>query len=304
MAFFRPLISDTFFSTPSSALFSPSSSLLFDDDPLFSATPLNLYDQSSLRRRAGGRKNAANIRQQQQQLKEQQSSSEDNTQAMVSGGGEAAADKAVAPAAATTTSIRSPTNKQAALANSNSSLRQPRLLSPLSMLSALSPATSLLSSTAVLPSMSVDLMSTDTEYTVNASVPGVAKQDLKVTVDDGVLTIEAERREQTKQSSEANNKSTATTSSRQQQQDKKEREEKAAVDNSDTQHQLVDAEQDDSSPLYHHVESFYGHISRSITLPDDCNTDGMTAKYENGVLAIVIPRLQQRKKRGTRLEIQ
>ena len=62
--------------------------------------------------------------------------------------------------------------------------------------------------------------------------------------------------------------------------------------------------EDDSSPQYHHVESFYGHISRSITLPDDCAADGMSAKYEDGVLKIVIPRLQEKRQRGTRLEIQ
>ena len=37
MAFFRPFVSDPFFATPSSALVSLSSSLFFNDDPLFSA---------------------------------------------------------------------------------------------------------------------------------------------------------------------------------------------------------------------------------------------------------------------------
>ena len=67
----------------------------------------------------------------------------------------------------------------------------------------------------------------------------------------------------------------------------------------------MEAEQDDStSPQYYHVESFYGHISRSITLPDDYSTVAMTAKHENGALKIVIPRVQKKKQLGTRLEIQ
>lgn len=40
----------------------------------------------------------------------------------------------------------------------------------------------------------VDIKETDTEYLVNAELPGVKKEDFKISLDEGVLTIEGERR--------------------------------------------------------------------------------------------------------------
>ena len=348
MAFFRPLLSDPFFASPASSLLSPASSLLFDDEPLFAATPLYLYDHTP--RRAGRRAQGSGGRQQ-QQLKEQQVNSGDNAQAMVSGASSSGKSNAAGTAAGNSTPSVSPSSRQAAVtggnsngnsnSNSNSSnshssnavsslsRQQARLLSPLSLLSSFSPAASLLSSGAVLPSMSVDMSSTDAEYRVHASVPGVSKADLRVTVEDGVLTIEAERREETTHSGsggrQGNNNGNSITQQAQQSAgsrsattsdsaDEEQREEK--TDNTTTSSTTTPAaatqpdgaametEDDSSSPVYHHVESFYGHISRAITLPDDCNTDGMAARYEDGVLRISIPRVQEKRARATRLEIQ
>ena len=316
MAFFRPFLSDAFFSAPSSSLLSPSSSILFDDEPLFSATPLYLLDTPASRRR-GGRSG--------RQL-QQQASNGDNVQAMVSGGSN---NKHSAATPASPSSSATASNKQTATTttnNSNSSSAvvhrnavQPRLLSPLSLLTPFSSASSLLSPRAMLPSMSVDMLSSATEYTVHASVPGVAKADLKVTVDDGVLTIEAERRKETKQSrrpsgtnsSNDNNNSNATSpratspSASTAPTDESKYEEKAQpASETSTDSASMDTHDDEGEAQYQHVESFYGHVSRSITLPNDCVTDGMLARYEDGVLRISIPRAQEKRQRGTRLEIQ
>jgi HSP20 family protein len=40
----------------------------------------------------------------------------------------------------------------------------------------------------------VDIAETDTEYQIKAELPEVKKEDVKVTVEDGVLTIQGERR--------------------------------------------------------------------------------------------------------------
>ncbi len=40
----------------------------------------------------------------------------------------------------------------------------------------------------------VDASETDTEYTIHAELPGVEKKDVKVTVENGVLSVEGERR--------------------------------------------------------------------------------------------------------------
>jgi HSP20 family protein len=44
----------------------------------------------------------------------------------------------------------------------------------------------------------VDIRETDGTYQILADVPGVAKDDLKVSLDQGVLTLQGERREETR----------------------------------------------------------------------------------------------------------
>jgi len=43
---------------------------------------------------------------------------------------------------------------------------------------------------------SADISETDKEYLIRAELPAVKKEDVKVTVDDGVITIEGDRKQQ------------------------------------------------------------------------------------------------------------
>ncbi|MBI5889922.1 MAG: Hsp20/alpha crystallin family protein [Nitrosomonadales bacterium] len=43
---------------------------------------------------------------------------------------------------------------------------------------------------------SVDISETDTAYQVKGEIPGVKKEDVKVTIQDGMLTIQGERRQE------------------------------------------------------------------------------------------------------------
>jgi HSP20 family protein len=43
---------------------------------------------------------------------------------------------------------------------------------------------------------SVDVSETDGEYQIKAEIPDVKKEDVKVTVEDGVLTIQGERKQE------------------------------------------------------------------------------------------------------------
>ena len=45
-------------------------------------------------------------------------------------------------------------------------------------------------------SPAVDIKETEAEYLVNAELPGVKKEDFKISLDEGVLTIEGERRQE------------------------------------------------------------------------------------------------------------
>lgn len=52
---------------------------------------------------------------------------------------------------------------------------------------------------------------------------------------------------------------------------------------------------------YHRVESRFGRFSRSLPLPNVVDIDHIEATYENGVLAISIPKLKE--KAGRKIEI-
>jgi HSP20 family protein len=51
-------------------------------------------------------------------------------------------------------------------------------------------------------SPSVDISETDQEYLIRASLPAVKKEDVSVTVEDGMLTVSGERRQQQEQKDE------------------------------------------------------------------------------------------------------
>lgn len=51
-------------------------------------------------------------------------------------------------------------------------------------------------------SPSCDISETDTEYRIHAELPNVKKEDVKVTLDDGVLTIQGDRREEKEEKAE------------------------------------------------------------------------------------------------------
>src|SRR5689334_64185 len=76
---------------------------------------------------------------------------------------------------------------------------------------------------------SADISETEKEYLIRAALPAVKKEDVKVTVDGGMITIEGERKQQ-----------------------KEEKNEK-----------------------FHRVESLYGNFTRSFSLPEDINVEGI-----------------------------
>ncbi|HEX5364989.1 MAG TPA: Hsp20/alpha crystallin family protein, partial [Gallionella sp.] len=43
---------------------------------------------------------------------------------------------------------------------------------------------------------SVDISETDIAYLIKAEIPGVKKEDVKVTIEDGMLTIQGERKQE------------------------------------------------------------------------------------------------------------
>lgn len=105
----------------------------------------------------------------------------------------------------------------------------------------------------------VDVHEDDDSFQVDAEIPGVRKEDLKINFQDGILTISGERtydREQ-KEGNGENRKGVSC----------------------------------------HRMERFYGKFYRSFSFPSAVAPDAINARFEDGVLHVTVPKAEQVKPR-------
>jgi HSP20 family protein len=95
----------------------------------------------------------------------------------------------------------------------------------------------------------LDISERKDAYLVTVELPGVEAEDLEITMEDGLLTIQGERQ--------------FTSESSEQQ--------------------------------FHRVERRYGAFRRSITLPAQVQAEQIQASFDNGVLQIVVPKMEEAK---------
>jgi HSP20 family protein len=95
----------------------------------------------------------------------------------------------------------------------------------------------------------LDISERKDAYLVTVELPGVEPDDLQITLEDGLLTIQGERH--------------------------------FAHDSSEQQ--------------FHRVERRYGAFRRSITLPAQVQAEQIEASFDNGVLQILVPKLEEAK---------
>jgi len=93
----------------------------------------------------------------------------------------------------------------------------------------------------------LDISERKDAYLVTVELPGVETDDLQITLEDGLLTIQGERH--------------------------------FAHDSSEQQ--------------FHRVERRYGAFRRSITLPAHVMGDGIEATADDGVLQIMVPKMEE-----------
>jgi HSP20 family protein len=63
------------------------------------------------------------------------------------------------------------------------------------------------------------------------------------------------------------------------------------------------AETDQQQEGYYRLERAFGAFSRSLTLPEGVNPDGVKAHFDRGVLEITIPKPEQKKPRQVRISV-
>ena len=96
---------------------------------------------------------------------------------------------------------------------------------------------------------SVNVKEDEKCYELDFAVPGLKKDDFKIEVDRGVLTISAEST----------------------------------------------SEKEETDKKYTRKEYNYSSFSRSFTLPDNVNEEQLEAKYEDGVLKVVLTKKEEEK---------
>jgi HSP20 family protein len=95
----------------------------------------------------------------------------------------------------------------------------------------------------------LDISERKDAYLVTVELPGVEADDLDITLEDGLLTIQGERL-------------------------------------------FIN---DASEQQFHRVERRYGAFRRSITLPAQVQAEQIEASFDNGVLQIVVPKMEEAK---------
>ena len=90
------------------------------------------------------------------------------------------------------------------------------------------------------------IVENQSEYVISADLPAVRREDVSVTVENGVLSIRGERKL-----------------------------EKSAEDETE-----------------HRRETYHGVFERRFGLPDDANTEEISAESRDGVLTVKIPKLK------------
>lgn len=93
----------------------------------------------------------------------------------------------------------------------------------------------------------MDLVEADQQYNMSLELPGCSKDDVHVNVEENMLTISAEKRQEQKEDNEK----------------------------------------------FHKTERMYGKMQRSIRLPGNANKDEINAAFNDGVLKVTIPKLEQ-----------
>jgi HSP20 family protein len=103
------------------------------------------------------------------------------------------------------------------------------------------------SGTATAWAPALDISERKDAYLVTVELPGVEADDLEITLEDGLLTIQGERH--------------------------------FAHDSSEQQ--------------FHRIERRYGAFRRAITLPAQVMAEGIQATAEDGVLQILVPKMEE-----------
>jgi HSP20 family protein len=108
---------------------------------------------------------------------------------------------------------------------------------------------------ALMPSL--DVKETDKEIVVEAELPGLDEKDVSLTIQNGVLTVQGEKK----------------------------------------------LEHEEVKENYHVMERRYGSFQRSLRIPDTVNEDDIEARFDRGVLKVILPKRAEAVSEQRKIEI-
>lgn len=130
-----------------------------------------------------------------------------------------------------------------------------------------------------MPAMPTDISSSESELDLTMELPGFSKDDVTIELKDGYLVVSAEmKQEQQECSCEAPEGERAEAA------------EASAESASEPQASEQSAEQPAQKQSWVRRERFYGSCTRSFYVGDDIQEDAITAKFDNGLLKVHVPR--------------
>jgi len=113
--------------------------------------------------------------------------------------------------------------------------------------------------------MPLDIEETEDNYVIKASLPGFSPEDVKIEVEDGVLTIRAEHAGEDEQERDVREPQTSASSV------------------------------EPSNEGWHLRERFSGTVERQLRLGKDVNPEAIEAELEHGVLTLTLAKVEEAK---------
>lgn len=106
-------------------------------------------------------------------------------------------------------------------------------------------------------SPTVDIKEFKKEYLIEAELPGVNKDQVHLSISNGVLTMDGERH----------------------------------------------SEKESGDEKHHRLERYYGHFSRSFSLPEDVEADKIAADSKDGIIRVHLPKTAVVKPKSIEIKI-
>ena len=100
----------------------------------------------------------------------------------------------------------------------------------------------------------VNIREDEKKFTLDLAIPGIDKKDLKIDINDDLLTISSETKNESEESKEG----------------------------------------------YKRKEFSYSSFCRSFQIPENINRDKIEANYKDGILSVVLPKVDEEKSKITR----